>query len=582
VVHVEKEMVREGLMRRLKLVEASLLVFALLTSCSVMETTPTTSSLLRTCAVDSRVPECPPASPREFRAVWIATVANIDWPTKPALSAAQQQGEAIAILNRVQALNMNAVLLQVRPSADAIYSSTLEPWAEWLTGEQGRTPGYDPLAFWIAEAKKRGIEVHAWFNPYRARHTKAVSQISKDHIANRLPNAVKSYGGFLWLDPGEKAAQDHSFAVIMDVVKRYDIDGVHFDDYFYPYPVVEQSASQQLAGQNTVANALNNNAPATSAAPTTVTRTPEREIDFPDEPSWKHYVASGGKLARADWRRDNVNRFVERVYRGIKAEKPWVRFGISPFGIGRPDRRPPGIVGFSQYDKLYADVELWLQRGWLDYLAPQLYWPIDQTPQAFAVLLDYWHAQNTAKRDIFPGLYTSRIDDTPRSWETKEIENQIALVRAKRNVAQGHVHFSMAPIAQNRRNLQTSLASMYQEPAINVFSPLNEANETKNDNIDIAIEIAKSQYNVGFRLRSSSPISTQLLRGVALHLRYGERWQFALLPIVAVSAPDAAIAETTVPLSSKDGVLNAVAVSLIDRYARESVRRVRDVRELAP
>lgn len=534
---------------------------------------------LRTCTSNASSPDCPPPTPREFRAVWIATVANIDWPTKPGLSSEQQKSETIAILNRVQALNMNAVLLQVRPSADAIYPSLLEPWAEWITGEQGKTPGYDPLAFWIAEARVRGIELHAWFNPYRARHTKAVSPISKDHIAHRLPNAVKSYGGFLWLDPGDKAAQDHSFAVIMDVLKRYDIDGVHFDDYFYPYPVTEQAATQQLAGQSAVANALNSN-----AASATVVRTPERELDFPDEPSWKNYMASGGKLSRADWRRDNVNRFVERVYRGIKAEKPWVRFGISPFGIGRPDRRPPGIAGFSQYDKLYADVELWLQRGWMDYLAPQLYWPIDQGPQAFAVLLDYWHAQNSAKRDIFPGLYTSRIDDSPRSWNVKDIENQIALVRGKRDVAQGHVHFSMAPIVQNRKNLGATLASVYASPALNVVAHGYRTIMSENNVIEIELESRVSPIQQGIKVRSASAIPVNTLRGVTLHLRYGERWQFALLPMRANESTLAnnVIAETTVPASNADGALNAVAASLVDRYAREGVRHVRELRESVP
>ncbi len=547
-----------------------------LTSCTTLDSTQSDvektvkSSMLRTCIANAQSSDCPPASPREFRAVWIATVANIDWPTKPGLSVAEQKAEAISILNRVQSLNMNAVLLQVRPSADAIYPSTLEPWAEWLTGEQGRAPApaYDPLAFWIEESKKRSIELHAWFNPYRARHTKAASPISKDHVANRAPNAVKSYGGFLWLDPGEKAAQDHSFAVIMDVLRRYDIDGVHFDDYFYPYPVVEQAATQQPStAQNSVGNALN------QSTPSAVNRTPEREVDFPDEPSWRGYVASGGKLTRADWRRDNVNRFVERVYKSVKTEKPWVRFGISPFGIGRPDRRPPGIVGFSQYDKLYADVELWLQRGWLDYLAPQLYWSIDQTPQAFGTLLDYWHVQNTLKRDIFPGLYTSRIDDTPRAWAPQEIENQIALIRAKRNVAQGHIHFSMAPIAQNRRKIADSLTKQYDSPALPFNAQLNRFPRDINESIDIVVEIDKTSNYLGVELKSL--IANSSARVATLHLRYGSTWQFATLPLDASSTTT--LARTTVPAATASGSLNAVAASLVDRYGRETNRFVRDV-----
>lgn len=551
-------------------------LFCLVGSCATMEPFPVQPSAIRVCPVEDRSPECPPSAPREFRAVWIATVANIDWPTKPGLSAEQQKSEAIAILNRVQALNMNAVLLQVRPGADAIYPSSLEPWAEWLTGEQGKAPGYDPLKFWIDEARLRGIEVHAWFNPYRARHTKAASPVSNDHVAKRLPSALKSYGGFLWLDPGDRAAQEHSYNVIMDVLRRYDIDGVHFDDYFYPYPVLETPAIQQpsAAAQNAVANALNPSTPM-------VTSRPEREVDFPDDPSWQAYVAGGGKLARADWRRDNVNRFVERVYRGVKAEKPWVRFGISPFGIGRPDRRPPGIVGFSQYDKLYADVELWLQRGWLDYLAPQLYWAIDQAPQAFPVLLDYWHAQNTLKRDIFPGLYTSRIEEAPRGWQPKEIENQLALIRAKQNVTQGHIHFSMAPIMQKRRGIDVALADVYRHPALPLHPQLNQGKREYSEKIDIEFNQDIVPNSVGLAIRRNqgpgvAPVGRNAEpRSVALWLRYGSTWQFATLPITGTTASSAL--ETTVPRATQQGALNAVAASLVDRYGRESDRFVKDL-----
>ncbi|MGL5005425.1 MAG: glycoside hydrolase family 10 protein, partial [Casimicrobium sp.] len=388
----------------------------------------------------------------------------------------------------------------------------------------------------------------------------------------------------LWLDPGDKGAQDHSYNVIMDVLRRYDLDGVHFDDYFYPYPVVETPGTQQPStGQNAVSNALN-----AQGAPPIVNRTPEREVDFPDEPSWKAYVASGGKLARADWRRDNVNRFVERVYKGVKAEKPWVRFGISPFGIGRPDRRPPGIAGFSQYDKLYADVELWLQRGWLDYLAPQLYWPIDQAPQAFGVLLDYWHAQNTLKRDIFPGLYTSRIEETPRGWMPKEIENQIALMRAKRDVALGHIHFSAAPLMQNRRDVNASLTATYSNPTLPFNAQLNWGNSENNVVFDIDTELNDRPDYLVVQIKSLNSVFSAkngVSRGngarlIALNMRYGSAWQFALLPVGESNGP--LLVSTSVAKTTKDGTLNAIAASFVDRYGRESVRYVRDVSVAAP
>ncbi len=324
----------------------------------------------------------PPPAPREFRAAWVASVANIDWPSRAGLTTAQQQEEIVRIVERAQSLRLNALIVQVRPAADALYASAFEPWSEYLTGEQGKAPEpfYDPLAFWIAEAHRRGIELHAWFNPYRARHSSARSRLAAGHVANTAPAIVKAYGEFLWLDPGEAEASRRTLQAIVDVARRYDIDGVHIDDYFYPYPVVAPDGT--------------------------------RDLDFPDEPSWQRYVNAGGTLARDAWRRRNVDDLVERINIEVHREKPWVRFGVSPFGLGRPDRRPPGVAGFSQYDKLHADVERWLAQGWLDYLAPQLYWPIDAPAQPFGVLLDYWRAHGARPRSLTRSH--SRVRMAPR------------------------------------------------------------------------------------------------------------------------------------------------------------------------
>jgi uncharacterized lipoprotein YddW (UPF0748 family) len=391
------------------------------------------------------VAENPPPAPREFRAAWVATVANIDWPSRPGLPAAQQRAEINAILDRARELKLNAIIFQVRPAADALYASPLEPWSEYLTGRQGGDPGYDPLAVWIAEAHRRGLELHAWFNPYRARHQEAKSPFAPTHLAKTHPGVVKHYGDLWWMDPGEPVAAERTLAVIRDVVQRYDIDGVHIDDYFYPYPVAK---------------------PLPPGAPKDALR---EDIGFPDDPSWKRYVKSGGKLARADWRRENVNHLVEEIHRSVHALKPWVKFGISPFGLGRPDRRPPGIAGFSQYDKLYADVELWVAKGWFDYLTPQLYWPLAQKEQSFPVLLDYWLAQNTAVHHVWPGLFTSAIGDTAK-WSPDDITRQIGLIRARAG-ATGHVHFSMAALMQDRRGIAGQLRTLYALPALVPASP---------------------------------------------------------------------------------------------------------------
>jgi uncharacterized lipoprotein YddW (UPF0748 family) len=266
--------------------------------------------------------EAPPVE-REFRGLWVATVDNVDWPSKRGLTTREQKEELTGILDLAVKLNMNAIVLQVRPCCDAIYDSKIEPWTEYLTGQMGKAPRpyYDPLAFAVEEAHKRGLELHAWFNPYRARIKDSKSPVSRNHVSVTHPELVRSYGKYLWLDPTEQATRDYSLSVIMDVVRRYDIDGVHFDDYFYPYP---EKAANNI------------------------------EMDFPDDASWRRYQKTGGKMSRNDWRRDNVNQFVQAVYEGIKQEKPWVKFGISPFGIWQP-KYPAGIAGFNSYDKLYCD-----------------------------------------------------------------------------------------------------------------------------------------------------------------------------------------------------------------------------------
>ena len=469
----------------------------------------------------SAAADTPPPAPREFRAVWVATVANIDWPSRAGLPVEEQRSEIIAILDHARALRLNAVILQVRPAADALYPSALEPWSEYLTGTQGRDPGYDPLAVWIAEAHRRGLELHAWFNPYRARHHEAKSPLAENHLEKTNPAVVKHYGELLWLDPGEPLAVARTLAVVRDVVRRYDVDGVHLDDYFYPYPIMTPDGS---------------------------------ELDFPDEPSWTNYRAKGGRLARADWRRQNVDRLVEQLYRAVHAEKPWVKVGLSPFGIGRPDRRPPGIAGFSQYDKLYANVELWLARGWLDYLAPQLYWPRSRPAQDFAVLLDYWVGQNRKKRHLWPGLFASAINDTPKSWSTDEILRQIALVHAQPQ-AGGQVLFSMVALMQDRHGLATQLAAgPYAQPALVPATPW------LGRNLPAAPTLEKTSATQA-TIRPAASASTALF---AIWRRHGAQWHFTVQP--------AAEPEVDLAADPRFGSVDLLVVSAVDRLGNESPR----------
>jgi len=392
------------------------------------------AALLAVCANAVAAPPEAPPIPREFRAAWVATVANIDWPSKPGLPTDKQQAEARAILDRLKSSNFNAAILQVRPAADALYPSELEPWSYYLTGTEGKAPepGYDPLKFWVDEAHARGIQLHAWFNPCRAQQAGAKYEHAATHVSKAHPERVRQYGKLLWMDPGDPEARKQTLDVVLDVVRRYDVDGVHLDDYFYPYPESD---------------------PQTKA-----------EVDFPDDATWsREHKGNGDPAARADWRRANMSTMVRELYEGIKKTKPHVLFGISPFGIPRPGK-PAGVVGFDQYAKLYADTETWLTSGWVDYWTPQLYWTIDSKGQPFGALLNYWIEINKKGRHVWPGLYSSK-------YEPEEILNQIKLVRQAPGEG-GVALFSMKSLLQDRRGLATTLAEgLFREPALVPASP---------------------------------------------------------------------------------------------------------------
>jgi len=382
-----------------------------------------------------------PKPQREFRAVWVATVDNIDFPTKKGLPIDQQKAELLAILDLAKKLRLNAVIFQVRPMADAVYRSDLEPWSEFLTGQMGKSQAFDPLEFIVAEAHKRGILVHAWFNPYRAYHPSAKT-ISNNHVSKTKPEIVRQYGKYLWLDPTDPAAREESLNVIKDVVRRYDIDGVHFDDYFYPY------AETDAAG---------------------------KKIDFPDDANWNDYLKTAGKmsgsggmfrvpLSREAWRRANVDSFIQSVGREIKRIKRDVVFGISPFGIWQPDPAR-GIEGFNSYKELYADSRKWLQDGSVDYLSPQLYWETAKKGQSFPVLLTWWKDQNVRHSFIWPGLAAYRIGSTP-TFTGDEIAAQIEHTRASPETS-GAIFFSEKSLRNDLGGIQNALRDkVYKTDAI--------------------------------------------------------------------------------------------------------------------
>jgi len=334
---------------------------------------------------------------REFRGAWIASVANIDWPSKPGLPAIEQQQQFTELLDELKGVGCNAVIVQIRPVCDALYASKIEPWSRYLTGRQGEAPFpyYDPLIFMIEETHKRNMEFHAWFNPFRALMDNKHNPNPPGHVTRVHPDWVVNYGGQSILDPGLPEAREYVLSVITDVVRRYDIDAVHLDDYFYPY---------RVAGKT-----------------------------FGDQRSYAKY---GHGMSKDDWRRNNVSLFISQLNADIKHIKPYVKLGISPFGIWRnKDKDPEGSetrAGQTNYDDLYADVLLWMQKGWIDYLMPQLYWEHASHAAPFGILMPWWYG-HCYKRHVYYGLGLYRMANAKSGpwrsvnemlWQLRDIRKQ--------------------------------------------------------------------------------------------------------------------------------------------------------------
>ncbi len=423
-------------------------------------------------------------------------------------------------------LKLNAIILQVRPACDALYASQLEPWSEYLTGTMGRPPSpyYDPLEFAITEAHKRGLELHAWFNPFRARQSGAKSPVADKHISRMRPQLVRQYGKVLWLDPGEPDVREHSLRVVMDVVRRYDIDAVHFDDYFYP----ERSSSGA-------------------------------DADFSDDASWKR-LGIGSKLSREDWRRENVNGFIQRVYQSIKTTKPWVKFGVSPFGIWRP-KYPPQIRGKDAYAELYADSRKWLANGWLDYFAPQLYWAIQPPEQSYPVLLKWWAEQNTKSRHLWPGMDATKVGG---KWTADEIVNQIRLTR-KQPGASGQIIWDAKSLMENRGRLANALQNdVYVQPALVPASPWLDKQRPAKPGLYTVNQSGNRPTMLTWENATTNKVCLWVVQ-----TRKSGRWQTEILPSERTS------------YSLGQTFPEVVAVSAVDRYGNLSSSAVMERKQNA-
>jgi uncharacterized lipoprotein YddW (UPF0748 family) len=368
---------------------------------------------------------------REFRGVWVATVNGLDYPSRPSVNPDTLKADFIQILEQCRRLGLNALIVQVRPAGDALYPSAHAPWSAFLTGQQGLAPsgGFDPLAFMIDEAHRRGMEFHAWLNPYRATMNLDTLALSPRHMFYQRRHWMLRYGDRFYFNPASPEVREHLMRVVEEIVRGYDIDAIHFDDYFYPYPI---------AG-----------------------------LAFPDSTD---FLRAGGQGDIGDWRRANVDALIELLAHRIKEIKPHVRFGISPFGVWRnAERDPMGSptrAGAACYDDLYADVLKWLRLGWIDYVAPQLYWHIGFPVADFQLLLEWWR-RHSYQRQLYIGHALYKVGDNaePAWHDPTEISRQIELLR-RDGAAQGSIFFRAGFLARNPLGVSDSLMAFYAAPAL--------------------------------------------------------------------------------------------------------------------
>ncbi len=541
---------------------------------------------------------------RELRGVWLTTIWSKGWPSRRGMSVEEQQRELREILDRIQALNLNLVLWQVRPTGDAMYASELEPWSEWLTGVEGQAPEpfYDPLEFIIDECHQRGLEFHAWFTLYRARVSSLKSPNVSPHLAVTNPEVVYEYGSFLWMDPGSQVVQDRIYNVIRDVVNRYDVDGIHIDDYFYPYPGAgagkpfpdEQTYERYVASLATDdglvgepggvgdtddglvtpegdvgetddglvtpegdAGGMVNEGLTTQLESGEEGRNEElpesgdveEEVDEITDDALEETEGEEGEeeeekdkiLSLADWRRDNVNRIVERISGAIKEIKPYVKFGISPFGIYRSGE-PEGITGFNQYDGIFTDPKRWLDEGWVDYLAPQLYWGIEPPAQSYPVLLRWWTQQNPQQRHIYPGnaLYKSAT----KGWNAAEYEAQVDETRLlMQDLSLGNIFFEMKIFNRNPALVEFFEANIYSEPALVPIMPwLVQTQPLTNP-----VRLRGREDRLSWWLREESE---EEIRSWSLYRMQGDAWR--LEQILAAATREVMVEPGTYALCAVD------------------------------
>jgi len=427
------------------------------------------------------VAQTPPK--RELRAAWLSTFLNLDWPSTATRTVQEVKDSVIKLLDLQQQAGINAIYFQVRNECDAVYQSSIEPWSASVTGTQGVAPaaGFDPLQFMIDECRKRGIEIHAWFNPYRAvNNYSSIGSYANSHVANQHPEWLLAQGSLRILNPGIPAVRDYVLSVVMDVLRRYDVDGIHYDDYFYPYPGAGGTSSR-----------------------------------FNDNATFATYAR--GFTNQNDWRRDNINIFIQRSYDSIKAIKPWVKFGVSPFGIWqnqRNDAAGSATTGLQSYSDVYADTKKWLQQGWVDYVTPQIYWSTGFNTASYSVLVPWWN-NNAHGRHVYVGHALYKInadaDRDPNWYNSSQINKQIRLNRMYSNI-HGSTFFRSQYFSSNPLKFRDSLTEhMYSTPALLPTMPWRDSEapqpvktitaDIRNNNVQLNWHIPAAATNELNRVR---------------------------------------------------------------------------------
>ena len=359
----------------------------------------------------------------EMRGVWVATVANIDWPSQPGLPVKTQKKEALAIIQHCQQIGLNTIFLQVRPSTDVLYKSIYEPWSKVLSGTAGKNPRYDPLKYWIEQAHLHGLELHAWINPYRA-SMNLNDDLPKLHPYHQNPEMFVEYGDKLYFNPGHPQSITHISKVVKELVENYDIDGLHMDDYFYPYPI--------------------------------------KDKQFPDSATYRKYGKQFDDINA--WRRDNVDQAIRSIQTTIRNTKPWVQFGVSPFGVWRNKSEDPKgsdtKAGATNYDALHADILKWMENKWIDYVVPQLYWGTSHPVANYNKLVDWWN-ENHYNVPVYIGHGIYKIGNDKPDWQDpKQLPTQLKNVRQKDHL-NGSVYFSYKHLQRDLMGFQDSLINYY-------------------------------------------------------------------------------------------------------------------------